>query len=82
MLRETWRPWWRVNMNVTYAYGIESFEHLTVDRLRSLGSTTLAAGLRIRTPSLAQIFATWEHQWRSNSTTMDRVTVTLMRSFP
>ncbi|HEX4567156.1 MAG TPA: tetratricopeptide repeat protein [Vicinamibacterales bacterium] len=82
MIRETWRPRWRLNVNVAYAYGIESFEDLTTDRLGALGATTFAAGVRIRTPQLAQIFATWEHQWRSNNTAMDRFTVAIVRSFP
>jgi YaiO family outer membrane protein len=82
LVRETWRPRWRVNVNVAYAYGIESFEDLTADRLGALGATTLAGGLRIRTPRLTQIFLTWEHQWRSNDTVMDRVTLAMTHAFP
>lgn len=81
-IRETWRPIWRLNFNVAYAYGIESFENLTADRLGALGTTTVATGVRIRTPRFAQVFVTWEHQWRSNDTTMDRVTLAVVRSFP
>ena len=81
-LRETWRGWRRVSLNAAYDYGIESFEDLTADRLRALGSNTMAGGVRIDTPSLAQVFATWEHQWRSNDTIMDRLTLSIVRSFP
>jgi hypothetical protein len=80
--RETWRPAWRLNVNVAYAYGIENFEDLTADRIGALGANTIATGLRIRTAPFAQIFATWEHQWRSNDTVMDRFTLAVMKSFP
>jgi len=82
MVRATWRRWWRFNVNVAYAYGIESFEDLTRERVSALGANTVAGGVRIRTPALTQVFAIWEHQWRSNGTSMDRVTLTVMRSFP
>ena len=82
LLRETWRGWRRVGVNVAYAYGIESFEDLTADRLQSLGATTIAVGLRIRVPSLTFVAATWEHQWRSNDTRMDRFTLSVVQLFP
>src|SRR3954468_6333174 len=82
MLRETWQGWRRAAVQATYAYGIESFEDLTADRLNSLGATTLAAGLRIDVPSLTRITATWEHQWRSNDSRIDRVTVSIVQAFP
>ncbi len=81
VLRSTLRGWRRVDVNVAYAYGIESFEDLTIDRLAFFGATTVAAGLRIRMPSLTSVSATWEHQWRSNETRIDRVTVSLVRTF-
>jgi YaiO family outer membrane protein len=82
LLRETWRAWRRVGVNVAYAYGIESFEDLTADRLQALGATTIAAGLRIRVPSLTSVAGTWEHQWRSNDTKIDRLTLSIVQSFP
>jgi hypothetical protein len=69
-------------VNVGYAYGIESFEDLTADRLQSLGATTIAVGLRIRVPSLTVVATTWEHQWRSNEMRMDRLTLSVVQSFP
>ena len=81
LLRETWRGWRRVDVNVAYAYGIESFEDLTADRLGSLDATTIAAGLRVRVPSLTFITTTWEHQWRSNETRVDRLTLSVVRAF-
>jgi hypothetical protein len=69
-------------LNFAYAYGIESFEDLTADRLGSLGASTAAVGMRIGMPSLTVLHTTWEHQWRSNDTTLDRVTVALVQSFP
>ena len=82
MLRGTWRRWQRVWLNASYAYGIESFEQLTADRIASLGSTTIASGIRFNLPSLSVVNATWEHQWRSNGSHIDRFTVSFLRSFP
>jgi hypothetical protein len=80
MLRETWRGWRRVWLQGTYAYGIESFEQLTADRVGLLGSTTLAGALRILAPRF-DITTTWEHQWRSNDTAIDRFTVAFIQYF-
>jgi len=81
-LRETWRRWRRASLNVAYAYGIESFEDLTVDRIGSLGATTLAVGARFNLPSLTTFNANWDHQWRSNSTSINRFTFGIVQSFP
>jgi YaiO family outer membrane protein len=81
-VRETWRAWRRVEVHLAYAYGIESFEDLTADRLRALGAKTIAAGLRIRVPSLTSVTGTWEHQKRSNDSTIDRLTLSIVQSFP
>jgi hypothetical protein len=80
MFRETWRGWRRVWLQGTYAYGIESFEQLTADRVDSLGSTTLAGAVRILAP-MFDITTTVEHQWRSNDAAIDRVTVSFVRFF-
>jgi len=81
LLRETFRAWRRVDMTATYAYGIESFEDLTADRLRNLGANTIAATLQLRLPSLTLVATTWEHQWRSNDSRLDRLTVVVMQGF-
>jgi len=81
-LRDTWRGWRRAWVNATYAYGIESFEDLTADRLLSLGASTLALGLGVNLPSSTMVTTTWEHQWRSNSTRLDRVTLSIVQFFP
>ena len=80
MLRETWRGWHRVWLQFSYAYGIESFEQLTADRVGSLGSTTLAGALKVVAPAF-DVVTTGEHQWRSNDTSIDRVTMSLVRFF-
>jgi tetratricopeptide (TPR) repeat protein len=82
LLRQTWQGWRRAAVQAAYAYGIESFEDLTADRLGSLGTTTVSAGLRIDIPSLTRITTTWEHQWRSNDTRIDRVTVSVVQWIP
>ena len=81
LLRETFRAWRRVDMTVTYAYGIESFEDLTADRIRNLGANTIAGTLQFRLPSLTTIATTWEHQWRSDDSRLDRLTVVLIQGF-
>jgi len=81
LVRETFRGWRRVAILGSYAHGIESFEDLTADRLGALDATTLAAGLRISVPSYTLLNTAWEHQWRSNDTTVDRITVSVTRFF-
>jgi YaiO family outer membrane protein len=81
LLRETFRAWRRVDVTATYAYGIESFEDLTADRIGNLGANTVAATLQFRLPSLTTVAATWERQWRSNDTRIDRLTVLIMQGF-
>lgn len=82
MIRHTWQCRRRVALLGTYAYGIEAFEDLTADRLGALGTSTLAAGLRIDVPSLTRINFAWEHQWRSNGTTIDRVVFGVVQVIP
>jgi len=82
LVRFTWRRTPRVWTSGTYAYGIESFEDLTVDRIASLGAHTAAAGLRLNLRSLTVLNATWEHQWRSNDSRLDRVTILIAQFFP
>jgi len=82
LVRGTWRRWRRAWLQAGYAYGIESFEDFTIDRIGSLGATTVSVGGRFDLPSLTMITTTYEHQWRSNSTTMDRVTLALVQFFP
>lgn len=81
LFRETWRGWHRVSLNAAGAYGIDSFENLTAERIASLAITTAAAGVQIRLPSLSAVAAAWEHQWRSNDTAVDRVTVTFVQAW-
>ena len=82
LLRGTWRQWRRVALQGAYAYGIESFEDLTADRIGALGTTTLASGIRSDLKSLTRIATTWEHQWRANHTAIDRFSVSLIQAIP
>jgi hypothetical protein len=81
LVRETFRAWRRVDATVTYAYGIESFEDLTVDRIGNLGAHTVAATLQFRLPSLTTVATTWERQLRENDTRLDRLTVVMVQRF-
>ena len=80
-LAKRFAPWRRVDTIVTYAYGIESFEDLTADRIGNLGANTVAATVQFRLPSLTTVATTWEHQWRSNDSRLDRLTVLLVQGF-
>jgi len=51
-------------------------------RTGRLGATTVAGGIRVRTGGLTQLFATWEHKRRSNDTRLDRITLSVAKSFP
>ena len=82
MLRGTRQQWRRVALQGTYAYGIESFEDLTADRIGALGTTTLAAGIRIDLKSRTRVGTVWEHLWRSNHTAIDRFTVSVIQAIP
>jgi hypothetical protein len=81
VLRETFRAWRRVDMTATYAYGIESFEDLTADRIGNLGANIIGATLQLRLPSLTSVATSWERQWRSNDTRLDRLTVVIVQGF-
>jgi YaiO family outer membrane protein len=81
LLRETFRAWRRVDTTFTYAYGIESFEDLTADRIGNLGGNTIAATVQFHLPSLTTVATTWESQWRSNDTRLDRLTVVMVQGF-
>jgi YaiO family outer membrane protein len=81
LVRETLRASHRFDVTATYAYGIESFEDLTADRIGNLGAHTVAATVRIRMPSLTTVAVTWEHQWRSNDSRLDRLTVLFVQRF-
>ena len=80
--RAKWRGWRRITLNGSYAYGIESFEDLTADRIGALGASTAAGGVSIRLRSMTVIDSIWERQWRSNDSTLNRLTVSLARFFP
>ena len=51
-LRGLRRQWRRVWIYGSYAHGAESFDVLTADRVSSFDADTVAAGVRILTPSL------------------------------
>jgi hypothetical protein len=82
MVRETWRRWRRVSLGLTYAHGIESFEQLSASDLGFLNMTTWAGGARVMLPSLTAVSAGWEHERRSNDTTINRFTASIVQSFP
>jgi YaiO family outer membrane protein len=81
LLRALRRQWRRVWVEGSYAHGAESFDVLTADRVDSFDADTVALGLRVLTPSLLVLTSTWEHQWRSNGQTLDRVTCAVVQFF-
>ena len=70
-----------MDTTLTYAYGIESFEDLTAERIADLAAHTVAATVQVRLPSLTSLAATWEHQWRPNDARLDRVTLVAVQGF-
>lgn len=81
LLRGLRRQWRRVWLTGSYAHGAESFDVLTADRIGSFDADTVAAGVRILTPSLLTLNSTWEHQWRSDGQTIDRFTCAFVQHF-
>ena len=79
LLRDTWQAWRRVALIGSYAYGIESFENLTADRLGALGTKTLGAGARVDLSSLTRVALNADYEWRSNDTRVTRITVALVQ---
>lgn len=82
VIRPTWQAWRRIALQGAFAYGIESFDELTVDRLFTLDKTTLGAAVRIDAPSLTRLTLAWEHQGRSNNRPVDRFTFTVIQAIP
>jgi len=81
LVRGLRRQWRRVWLTGSYAHGAESFDVLTADRIGSFDADTVAAGVRILTPSLLTLNSTWEHQWRSDGQTIDRFTCAFVQHF-
>jgi hypothetical protein len=81
-LRGTWQGWRRVALQAAYAYGIESFDNLTSDRVASFKIHSVSAGVRLDLPWLTRFTTTWEHEWRSNDVTVDRLTLAFVQLIP
>lgn len=80
-IRAAYRVSSRVSVQAGYAGGVEDFENLSIDRIGDFRASTLSGGLRIDLPTLTALTATYEHQWRRDSTDMGRVTVSFVQSF-
>lgn len=79
--RTSYRVQPRVWVSGIYAYGVESFETLTADRLASLGAHTIAGVLRLDLPALRSLFLSFEHQDRTSGINTSRGTLTLVHRF-
>lgn len=71
----------RVWLHAGYAAGVEDFENFSVDRIGDFRANALSGGARIDLPTLTSILAGYEHQWRSGSVSMGRVTLSLQQRF-
>ena len=71
----------RVWLNAGYAYGTESFETLSPDRVGDFRAHTASGGIRFDLPSLTSIYGVYEQQWRPNSVRMGRFSVSLQQGF-
>lgn len=71
----------RLWLDAAYAYGIENFDTLSIDRLGRFEADTVSGGARIDFPSLTTLAARYEYQWRPNDVQMLRITATLTQRF-
>ena len=71
----------RVWLHAGYAAGVEDFENFSIDRIGDFRANAVSGGARIDLPTLTSILAAYEHQWRSGSVNMGRVTLSLLQRF-
>ena len=71
----------RVWLHAGYAAGVEDFENFSIDRIGDFRANALSGGARIDLATLTSILAGYEHQWRSGSVSMGRVTLSLQQRF-
>ena len=62
----------RLWLDAAYAYGIENFDTLSIDRLGRFDADTLSGGARLDLPSLTSLAARYEYQWRDGNIRMLR----------
>ena len=71
----------RVWLHAGYAAGVEDFENFSIDRIGDFRANAVSGGARIDLPTLTSVVAGYEHQWRSGSVSMGRVTLALQQRF-
>ena len=71
----------RVWLHGGYAAGVEDFENFSIDRIGDFRANAVSGGVRIDLPTLTSVVAGYEHQWRSSSVSMGRVTLGLQQRF-
>ncbi len=80
-LRSSIQVYRRLWADLAYAYGVEDFENLSVERVGDFRANTGSAGLRVDLPTLTSLKAMYEYQRRQDGPTLTRVTVLLAQRF-
>ena len=80
-LRGEYRLRNRVWLHAGYAAGVEDFENFSIDRIGDFRANAVSGGIRVDLPTLTSILGGYEHQWRSGSVNMGRVTLSLQQRF-
>jgi hypothetical protein len=71
----------RLWVHAGYLRGFEGLESVTVERLSQLDANTMSVGARFEATPMTSIGATYEHQWRSDSTRVAAALITFIQRF-
>lgn len=71
----------RLWLSAAYAYGIEDFDAISLDRLGDFDANTASLGMRADLATLTSLHASYDHQWRPGGLNMRRVTFWLAQRF-
>ena len=80
-LRGTYRVHPRVIILAGYAYGVDDFDTLSVDRIGAFSAHTALIGARAEFSSLTSVAGSFERQSRPAGVTLQRFTLTLAQRF-
>ena len=76
-----WQAAPRLSLSAAYARGYESFDILSIDRLGRFRADTVAGGARFDLRSLTSLAVGVEHQWRTGSRQLTRITFDVVQHF-
>lgn len=79
--RATARAARRVRVNAGYVRGYEGLSIITFERLTELSADTVTGGIRFDPVPMSSIAATYEYQWRDDSTRVGTLFLTFVQRF-